>query len=195
MSTAGSGGIVSLARRALRGALWVLLVLVILFLALVIWDVPRVARQEKSQQVVAQIQSQHLTMQDADGSDLPPAPDPKLADATVAGIDANHNGIRDDVELAIFQKYPGPENFKLRAAELQYAMELQFELTDVSDSNLLVAAMRAENRGYLCIDNRKEGSYVENLEFNTAARKTERENIYRKYMTTYSVTENQDCDI
>ena len=27
-------------------------------------------------------------------------------DATIAGVDANENGIRDDVELAIFKEYP-----------------------------------------------------------------------------------------
>ena len=40
------------------------------------------------------------------GKNLPAQPDQKLNDSTIAGIDENKNGIRDDVELAIFKKYP-----------------------------------------------------------------------------------------
>ncbi len=57
------------------------------------------------------------------GKHLPLTPNKEENDATVAGIDNNGNGIRDDVELAIFAKYPN--SAKIRAAELQYAMALQ----------------------------------------------------------------------
>ena len=52
------------------------------------------------------------------GTNLPPQPYEPENDATVAGLDKNNNGIRDDVELAIFAKYP--KSAKIRAAELQY---------------------------------------------------------------------------
>jgi len=39
------------------------------------------------------------------GYTLPPEPDPDFNNATLAGIDSNNNGIRDDVERAIYKKY------------------------------------------------------------------------------------------
>ena len=39
---------------------------------------------------------------------------------TIAGIDANKNGIRGDMELAIFKQYP--DSAKTRAVLLQYAL-------------------------------------------------------------------------
>jgi len=39
------------------------------------------------------------------GHTLPPEPDPDLNSATLGGIDSNENGVRDDVERAIYKKY------------------------------------------------------------------------------------------
>ena len=39
------------------------------------------------------------------GHVLPPEPDPKVNDETLGGVDANHNGVRDDVERYIYKKY------------------------------------------------------------------------------------------
>jgi len=52
------------------------------------------------------INSTVLTLADVMGENLPKKPDQILNDSTIAGIDANNNMIRDDVELAIFEKYP-----------------------------------------------------------------------------------------
>ena len=59
------------------------------------------------------------------GKNLPSDPG-ALADATVQGVDANQNGIRDDVELAVFKEYPN--SAKTRAVLLQYALALQMEV-------------------------------------------------------------------
>ena len=40
-----------------------------------------------------------------DGHLLPPEPDPKINNATLLGVDVNHNGVRDDVERWIYKKY------------------------------------------------------------------------------------------
>lgn len=37
---------------------------------------------------------------------LPPEPDPKINNSTLLGIDSNNNGVRDDVERAIYEKFP-----------------------------------------------------------------------------------------
>ena len=39
------------------------------------------------------------------GHTLPPMPDKTLNDATLLGIDSNNNGVRDDVEIWIYQTY------------------------------------------------------------------------------------------
>jgi len=36
---------------------------------------------------------------------LPPEPDPAVNNATLLGVDVNHNGVRDDVERWIYKKY------------------------------------------------------------------------------------------
>ncbi len=39
------------------------------------------------------------------GHTLPPEPDPTINNATLGGVDSNANGVRDDVERAIYKKY------------------------------------------------------------------------------------------
>jgi len=62
-----------------------------------------------------------------DPSQVPPAPDPAVNNATVAGVDSNSNGIRDDVERWIAQTYP--TSAKMRAAMAQMALNSQKEIT------------------------------------------------------------------
>src|SRR3990167_11282788 len=61
--------------------------------------------QEKTAEQVAKLHATILTLDDVMGKNVPPDPGAE-ADKTVQGIDANENGIRDDVELAIFKEYP-----------------------------------------------------------------------------------------
>ncbi len=42
---------------------------------------------------------------EVNGHRLPPEPDPKINNATLLGVDMNHNGVRDDVERWIYEKY------------------------------------------------------------------------------------------
>src|SRR3990167_4695490 len=144
---------------------WVLATPLILFIALVIYRIPAVAEKERTEQVVAQIHAQKLTINDVNGEHLPPPPDPAQVDATVEGIDANGNGIRDDVELAIFKKYPN--SARVRAAELQYAMALQMEFAYAFNSETLVNVIEEEGRGYLCIANDERIQEVANWVVNT----------------------------
>ena len=190
------------------------MVLIILWAVLLAWAAPKVMDSQKSKEAVAFINSHKITLLDVFGNNLPPAPDQKVNDSTVAGIDANKNFIRDDVELAIFTKYPN--SAKIRAAELQYAQALQLELTQVFDSGTLVATLQKGSRGSTCVSqtgpeinpndtrekivadlaigqNRVEE--VEILVLNTELRKkTESENL-KKYMTSYSSPGGDQCDI
>jgi len=168
-------------------------VIVILYLGLVIYRIPAVAEKKRTEAAVARIHAQKLTLDTVMGKNLPPSPDQVRNDSTIEGIDANANGIRDDVELAIFKKYPNSP--KQRAPELQYAMALQREFTEVFNSETLVAVMQEQGRGYLCISEDKNIEQVENLIFNTEKRKQWREEIYKKYMTSFKLSNEQKCDI
>ncbi len=189
-------------------------IMLILFLAFMIKGIFMLKDYQKTQQAVEFINSKKIVLYDVFGNNLPPKPDQAQNDSTVAGIDANHNFIRDDVELAIFAKYLN--SARIRAAELQYAQALQLELTQVFNSETLVATLKKESLGYDCVgqtgpkvslkntheeiisaekisdDRLRE---VENLTLNTATRqKKEKEDT--RYMTSYSLpTDNQECDI
>jgi hypothetical protein len=122
-----------------------------------------------SKETAASIRAMRIQVRDVDGSFLPPAPTEEEINATIAGPDKNNNGIRDDVERAIFEKYPmkkitdyrlqmtdraaeRDENFKLRAASLQYAQSQQIFLTMVHDKKTMEAALERDSVAYACLD-------------------------------------------
>jgi len=84
---------------------WAFLILVGLFIVLVIGRWIYLNKQAKTDEQVIKIHNTKLTLDDVMGKNLPPDPG-ALADTTIQGVDANNNGIRDDVELAVFKKYP-----------------------------------------------------------------------------------------
>jgi len=192
---------------------WAGIIILVLYLGLVIYRIPAVLEKQKTEETVTRIHAARLTLADVMGENLPPPPDPVLKDATIQGIDANGNGIRDDVELAIFEKYP--DSARVRAALLQYAKALQMELVEVFNSETLVAAIQEEERADFCIaetapqlsssssaeDMRKvfaltdqRSREVGDLVLNTAERKQRYEEIFQ-HMTSYGSLEEKSCDI
>ncbi len=194
MDTQNSGGGVGIRKPIYRRWwFWVVATPIILFVALVIYRIPAVREKERTEAVVAQIHSQKLTINDVNGEHLPPPPDPAQVDATIEGVDANGNGIRDDVELAIFKKYPN--SARIRAAELQYAMALQMYLSKVFNSETLVAVIQEESRSNVCILDSNRSKEIDELVFNTDIRKKTQEDLYRKFMTSYALPNSGYCDI
>lgn len=128
---------------------WPLAVLVVFYILIVLYRIPAVGEQQRTQETVAKIHAQKITLSDVMGNVLPPVPNKEENEATVAGIDKNNNGIRDDVELAIFALHPN--SAKIRAAELQYAMAIQLMLTEVFNNETWIAAAKETSRGDLCI--------------------------------------------
>jgi len=63
------------------------------------------------------------------GHTLPPEPDPDVNNATLLGVDANENGVRDDVERWIFKTYEHPI---VQAVAMQNARAFQIILADPS---------------------------------------------------------------
>ena len=179
---------------------WVIAIPVLLYIALVIYRIPAVAEQNRTAAAIERIQSAKLTMAHVDGKHLPPRPDPAQTDATIEGIDANANGIRDDVERAIFDAYP--DDIKVRAAMLQYAMALQLYLTEVFNEETWIASVKKTGRGYGCIrENSKSVAIasarqeeVDETVINSGARK-ERYQDNDAHQTTYSVQSGEDCDV
>ena len=190
----------AVARTIWRWVRWPLVVLVVLYVALVLYRIPAVIEKEKTAETIQFIQSQRLTMEHVDGTHLPPPPDPALADATIEGIDANGNGIRDDVELAIFEKYQN--DIKVRAATLQYAKALQTLITRANNETTWVAATQEKGRGFGCIFDVSNGdnvysdriAEVEDLVFNTETRQEHSGSIER-YRTSFTVLSGGDCDL
>ena len=63
-----------------------------------------------------------------DGHTLPPEPDPAVNNATLLGIDSNNNGVRDDVERYIYERFgkdPDYPKTKIGIA-MQYGEAYQF---------------------------------------------------------------------
>jgi hypothetical protein len=175
-----------------RYARWPLVVLLVAYVALVAYRIYDLAQADKTAEAVAKIHATRLTQDDVFGN-LPAVPDDAANNATLAGVDVNHNGIRDDVEIAIYQAHK--DSAKVSAAMLQYAKELQMEFTEVFNSPTLVAVIQEESRGYMCIPEDKEIREVENLMLNTDVRKNAREEIYKKYYTSYALPNSDYCDI
>ncbi len=168
-------------------------------------------KKEKTDAQVEKIHSTKLQLKDVTGENLPP--DPKeMADASVPGVDANMNGIRDDVELAIFEKYP--DSAKTRAALLQYALALQMQFTQpFVNEGTATEVLREDSRAKSCLADtlvprnppgagrssaevRKINEYikfVDQLQINTEAR-SEAQAAFYKYLRSYSDLPNE-CDI
>ena len=195
-----------LAAKIWRFVRWPLAVLFILFVGVVIYRIPAVTEKQKTEEQVAKIHTTKLALDDVLGVSLPPAPDPALADASVAGVDANKNGIRDDVELAIFAEYP--DSAKTRAVLLQYALALQMEATqEIVNEGIVIAAVQEESRAYLCVgeilsrDNMQKfieesdrlRSFVEEKHLNTEERRKVRQEFYEKVGSHESL--ERICDI
>jgi hypothetical protein len=202
----------SLLRKIWHWVRWPLAVLVVFYIALVLYRIPAVSEQQHTQEVVAKIRAQKITFSDVMGNVLPPTPNKEENDATVEGIDKNNNGIRDDVELAIFALHP--TSAKIRAAELQYAMTEQMFLTEVFNTETWKAVAVQDDRAYRCISDvypktnttqpRDVKKYIEvtdgwiseikKLVLNTQLRK-DTEYKASLFTTSYGSSGENSCDI
>jgi hypothetical protein len=178
--------------------------ILVIFVAITLLRVLYVSKNTPEQ--VAKIHATKLTMDDVMGVNLPSDPGAE-ADKTVAGIDANKNGIRDDVELAIFKEYPN--SAKTRAVLLQYALVLQMQMTlpIVNKETATASVEDNESRAEVCLwalssrsdldkfsaDLEKYRNFIEKLQVNTEKRKNYVHDFY-KYVGSYSMS-NKGCDI
>lgn len=128
---------------------WFLIVVLALFVVALILRSIQLSQIEKTEKQVEIIHATRITMDDVMGLNLPSDPGEE-GNKTVEGIDTNRNGIRDDVEIAIFKEYPN--SAKTRAALLQYAFALQRGISQKSlNNNLATEISREVSRGSYCI--------------------------------------------
>ena len=186
--------------------MWFFIVVFAAFAILVIVRMFHFYNLKKTNEQVAKIHATKLTMDDVVGKNLPPDPGAE-ADKTVAGIDANKNGIRDDVELAIFKAYP--DSAKTRAVLLQYALALQMEtMQSIVNRETVTEVVREQSRAHYCVgeiasrDDIKNllklgTSYTDLLRISNGIHQKEKnsEKIFVKYIGSYSESENEVCDI
>jgi len=140
---------------------WPFYIVLALYTALVIYRIPAVMERDRAAQTINYIHAQKITRSDVMGERLPPPPDEEKNNATVEGVDSNNNGVRDDVELAIFALHP--DEARVRAAQLQYAMGIQIMMTEVFNSETWKVAADFEERGYFCISSTYPRDYSNDL--------------------------------
>lgn len=182
-----------------------------IFVVAVIVRIPHAIQENKIDAQILKIHATKLTMDDVMGVNLPPDPGAE-ADKTIAGIDANKNGIRDDVELAIFKEYPN--SAKTRAVLLQYALVLQMELTQpFNETRNVTEVVREEDRADSCVSdtlvpgNPESGrtyaevkkidvyiDFVKKVQFNTDERKKAKSDFYEN-LRSFSPIKETACDI
>lgn len=192
-------------KKVLNVIKWTVFSLICLLVVAMLLRLPFFLQNKKTDEQVAKIHATKLTMDDVMGVNLPPDPGVE-ADKTVAGIDANKNGIRDDVELAIFKEYPN--SAKTRAVLLQYALALQMEAVQpFVNTNNVIAAAQEESRAYICVgkifsredmnkfikESDKLDTFVKEKQINTQERKKARKDFYEKIGSYNSL--DHVCDI
>src|SRR3990167_3572614 len=194
------------AHKIIRMFVWAFLILLGLYLVLVAFRVVHFFNLDKTNAQVEKIHNTKLTLNDVMGTNLPP--EPIDADETVAGIDANQNGIRDDVELAIFEAYPN--SARTRAPLLQYALVLQMQMTlpIVNKETVTATVEDNESRAQICLWNLSSRSnmekfitdieryetYVKQLQINNEQRKDYLRRIFENNLDSFSAS-NESCDI
>lgn len=185
---------------------WILIIILGLYLILVIGRTFYFLSQDRTEAQIAVIHATRLTMDDVTGKFLPPDPGER-ADDTLEGVDMNENGIRDDVELAIFEKYP--KSPKTRAALLQYALSLQMEFTQPFVNKGVVGEVaNKQDRAIFCVADsmpvggesgvimamEKYTKPIYEKQLNTIKRKDEHKKFY-SYLKSGRIDDSTSCDI
>ncbi len=181
---------------AWRWAKWPIFIALALYGILVVVRVFMLLDEDRTAAAVAEIHAQKITLADVEGTNLPPVPNESENNATVAGVDKNTNGIRDDVELAIFEKYPTDK--KARAAALQYAMTEQMYLTKVDSTETWKAVAEEVGRAQACTLEAKlsweEFEAIGNLVSSTPLRKEYRTAAF-EFITSHGDAKGTPCDV
>ena len=116
-----------------------------------------------------------------DGYTLPPEPDPTVNNATLGGVDSNNNGVRDDVERKIYEKYPvklhrallmdGARVFqKIAVRPIEEAKESEKGIEKITNCKVYLMITDLELRSKIRSHNFDFIEYIENITYNTKER-------------------------
>jgi hypothetical protein len=199
--------------KALRTLGWFLVALVVIYFAVATMRMFYFFDRDKTDAQIVEIHAGKITLDDVLGKNLPSSPGAE-ADKTIVGVDSNANGIRDDVELAIFEAYP--DSARMRAPLLQYAFAFQKETVQpFLNMDIVTEIVTEESRADECLSDelvpRKNPessrsqddvkkiesfvNFVRDIQFNTDARKTAREDFLRGRLGSFGESTNEKCDI
>ena len=184
-------------------------IIIILFISFIVVRFFHYKKLDKDQRQIEIIHSTKISLADVLGENLPENPN-----QTIVGVDINENGIRDDVELSIFEKYP--DSAKTRSALLQYAQVWQMIMTqDFSHEEVATEIAREDSRADACLADTispRESpesfrdyaellkideyiSFLEKIQFNTEQRTKMKEDFYEKVRSFSDIEEKDRCDI
>ncbi|MDR1451059.1 MAG: hypothetical protein LBI57_01805, partial [Helicobacteraceae bacterium] len=161
-------------------------------------------RETKAQTAFEQSKSSTWSIQSA-FSNLPPDPEAE-GKKTLEGIDANNNGIRDDVEIAIYNYAPREDQETIRQAMIESAKSIQAAITaDTKDISLLQKITTARKRANECLtlksfrSDEEESEVVYDAVRNTKERKAALKAFYKALdangINSYSASRDPNpCD-
>ena len=159
-----------------------LFIIIISIISIVVFNLPKKYTPEQIAEQVKKIHNTKITMDHVLGTNLPPRP--KDPNKTIEGYDVNNNGIRDDIELDIFEAYPNSQ--KTRAVLLQYALVRQMELTQPINKETVTSVSEEVSRAYRCVSavlplgglSDELYDFIEKRHENTSDRKRTRHDFY-----------------
>lgn len=184
-----------------------ILTILILFALLVIVRAFHFYNVDKTNEQIAKIHATKLTLGDVMGKNLPPNPG-ENADKTIVGVDANNNGIRDDVELAVFKDYSNSAKTRLPLLQYALALQLQMSLPVLNPETFTATVEDTESRADVCMwtlssrknlqkfgdDMEKYRGFIETLQLNNVDRKKYLRDITEANLRSFSLS-NDGCDI
>lgn len=131
------------------------------------------------------------------GNVVPPLPDPVKNSATLAGIDSNNNGVRDDVERALAGKTGNPLDYSKTLAVARAYQAVVASATPASKAAALAlegAIVCAAHSGSGTLyDDPADSNYLQTLTNDTTARKAAHQAFVVKLGYAYLGSELPPC--
>jgi hypothetical protein len=113
---------------------------------------------------------------EVNGHRLPPEPDPTVNNATLKGVDSNNNGVRDDVERKIYEKFSKPIERVMAMDEARFnqktlvepatkAKEIVMFSTKIGNCSIYLKHIGLRAKKW-----RENDKYIDNITFNNPQR-------------------------
>ena len=123
---------------------------------------------------------------------LPPMPDKKENDKTLLGIDSNNNGVRDDVEIWIYNRFKDNENYRVdREIAMQWTRAFVYVISNDPFNAYINETYKVMDRVHDCQWYFYE-TYLEGVEdYGVGFEYRDKHNIYDELDEVYFNTEER----